>query len=54
MKEYNVSYWIGRMYHAYVIEAENEDQAKEKVSKASYYPEDIRDLKAERHFPEWN
>lgn len=54
MKEYSVSYRIGRMYHAYIIEAESEDQAKQKVLRGSYYPDDIRELKAGRHSPEWN
>lgn len=54
MKEYKVSYWIGKMYHSYIIDAESEDEAKRKVLRGSYYPESIQGLKAERYFPEWN
>ena len=54
MKEYRVSYLIRDMYHTYIIKAESEDQAKEKVLNSAYYPELIRELKAERYYPEWN
>ena len=54
MKEYRVSYYLGNMYHEYIIDAESEDRAKEKVVSRSYYPESIRELKAERYYPEWN
>lgn len=54
MKEYRVSYYIGKMYHSYVIDAESEDEAKRKVLRNAYYPELISELKAERYFPEWN
>lgn len=56
MKEYQVSYCIGNMYHAYLIDAENEAAAYEKVlrtmppaSKAA-----LHDLRIKRHFAEWN
>lgn len=54
MKDYQVSYMIGSMYHSYILEAESEEHAREKVLKQSYYPEAIRDLKVTRYYPEWN
>lgn len=54
MKEYQVSFCIGSMYHSFIIEAESEKQARAKVLKQSYHPEAIRELKITRHYPEWN
>ena len=54
MSEYQVSYCIGEMFHSYVIDAKDEDDAQQKVIKSSYHPELISGLKVKRHFPEWN
>lgn len=54
MRDYQISYWIGSMYHAYIIEAESEDAARAKVMKQPYHPEAIRELKVSLHYPEWN
>ena len=54
MKEYQVSYWMGKMYFAYIIEAKDEADAKRRVIKQSYHPELITGFKAERHYRQWN
>lgn len=54
MNEYQVSYCIRSMFHTYIIEAENEEQARLKVLKSAPYPELLRDLKIMRYYPEWN
>lgn len=54
MKDYQVSYMSGSMYHSYILEAKSEDHAREKVLKSTYHPELIRELKVERYYPEWN
>jgi len=54
MKDYQVSYYLGDMYHAYVINARNEDEVVKKVMTRQYYPELLHDLKVERYYQEWN
>lgn len=54
MKDYQVSYMLGSVYHAYIIEAESEEHAREKVLRSMYHPERLRELKITRHYPEWN
>lgn len=54
MKEYQVSYYIGKMFHTYIVDAKDEADARERVIKSSYYPELISELKAVRYFREWN
>lgn len=56
MLEYSVSYYLGDMYHSYLVDAGNEFEATEKVlsriPKTSQYL--FRGLKIERFFREWN
>lgn len=54
MKEYQVSYFLGDMYHSYCIDADSEEQARFKVLKSLWYPELLRELKIERYYREWN
>lgn len=54
MKDYQVSYYLGNMYHAYIISARNEDEVTKKVMKRQYYPELLHNLIIKRYFQEWN
>ena len=54
MKDYQVSYCIGSMFHTYIIEAENEEQARIKLMKSAPYPELLQDIKIERRYTDWN
>ena len=56
MKTYQISYYLGDMYHVYLIDAHNEAEAITKVldmmqdrSKAI-----LHDFEIERHYPDWN
>ncbi len=55
MKEYSVKYYLGNMLHTYIVEANNECEAIEKVLKS--IPETSKkhfhDISIERHFVEW-
>ncbi len=53
MKEYHVSYNLGNMYHSYVVEAENEAEAIQKVLSRFYYKELLTEFKIERYYPKW-
>lgn len=56
MKDYQVSYMLGDMYHMYVLTAENEAQAILKA--VNRLPdgskERLHDFKIERYFQKWN
>lgn len=54
MKNYYVSYYLDKMYHNYIVEAENEVAAIQKVLRGLYSPEIFHDFKIERCYPEWN
>ncbi len=55
MKNWQVTYYLDNFYHAFVIEAEHEAQAYEKVLRD--IPETskpvLHDLKIERCYPKW-
>lgn len=56
MKEYQVSYYLRGMYYAYVVGAENEYEAIQKVLNG--LPEGSKqifnDFKISRYYQEWN
>ena len=56
MKDYNVSYMLGDMYHSYIITAENEAQAI--LRTVNRLPdgskEILHDFKIERYIQKWN
>lgn len=56
MIDYKISYKLGNMLHQYIIEAENENNAKYKALKniPKTSQNILRDLKIERYYPEWN
>lgn len=55
MKEYQVSYELGSMFHKYVIVAENEAQAISKVINSMYdgSKELMKNFKICLYTPEW-
>jgi len=56
MKSYSVTYKLAGMYHSYIVEADNELSAIEKVVSAiSPLSRSVfHDFKIERFFEEWN
>jgi hypothetical protein len=56
MKKWQVSYYLDNFYHAYVIDANNEAEAYEKVLKSipTTSKTIMHDLKIERYFQKWN
>lgn len=56
MKDWQVSYCLGNMFHAYVIEAENYFEALQKVlNRIPQTSQDIfNDLKVEECYSKWN
>lgn len=56
MKEYSVSYYLGDMYHSYLVDADNEFEATEKVMRGipKTSKHIFRDLTVKRYFREWN
>ena len=56
MLEYRVSYYLGDMYHSYIVDAENEYEATMRVLRT--IPEGsqkiFRELKVYRASREWN
>ena len=54
MHDYQVSYYIGDMYHSYVVEAKDEEHAQAKVEKSAPRPELIKWVGVELWFAEWN
>lgn len=57
MKEYRVSYYVGDMFHKYVVEAESEfDVLKNLVSKFEQLSTKslLNTIKIERYYQDWN
>ena len=56
MREYRVSYYLGDMYHSYLVDADNEFEATEKALRGvvSTSMGIFTGLKVERYFREWN
>jgi hypothetical protein len=53
---YQISYYLGDMYHVYLMDANNEAEA---ITKALNRIQDrskviLHDFKIERYYPEWN
>ena len=55
MKEYSVSYYLDNMFHTYLVDANHEAKAYEKVLKG--IPDEcmpiMHDLKIERYYRKW-
>lgn len=54
MKTYSVSYYLSGMYHTYLVDAENEAGAIQKVLGGLYHPEIMHDFKIKRYHEVWN
>ena len=52
--EFRVKYYLGYMYHSYIIEAENEAVAIMKAIREIPAKEIMHDFKIEKHFQAWN
>jgi len=55
LKEYKISYYLRNMYHTYLLDAENQQEAEERALRD--IPETskplLHDFKAERYYRPW-
>lgn len=55
MREYSVTYYLGDMYHSYIVDADNEAEAitKALANLNSRSKEIMHDFKIERYYQPW-